>query len=126
MSIATEFFLSFLPSLTSAASASAIGEPTKTMIRCRWFLFWRCLSASCATWMPAVMLTSPPIAMPCDSERILPTSPVSATWSVTPAPAIESTPTEFSGFDWHLVPDSRLTASCCASIRDGAKSPFRI
>ena len=46
MSIATEFFLSFLPSLTSAASASAIGEPTKTMIRCRWFLFCRCLSAS--------------------------------------------------------------------------------
>ena len=72
-SSATLFFLSFLPScgrgserervseparvercdgrarrtLTSAAWLSLSGLPAKTTMRCRWFLFWRCLSASC-------------------------------------------------------------------------------
>ena len=51
-SSATLFFLSFLARRTRARSASgetsSRGEPTKTMTRCREFLFCRCLSASCA------------------------------------------------------------------------------
>lgn len=35
--------------LTRAAWLSLIGLPTKTMIRCRWFLFCRCFNASCYT-----------------------------------------------------------------------------
>mmetsp|Transcript_45383 Transcript_45383/g.105979 ORF Transcript_45383/g.105979 Transcript_45383/m.105979 type:complete len:276 (-) Transcript_45383:414-1241(-) len=35
MSTATEFFLSFLPSFTNAASSSLTGLPTKTIMRCR-------------------------------------------------------------------------------------------
>jgi len=126
MSIATEFFLSFLPSLTSAASSSCTGDPTKTMMRCRWFLFCRCLSESCATWMPADKLALPPILMPCERERTWPTSPVSATCTSTPRPAVESSPTTFSGLLCVFAPDSKLTASSCASIREGAWSPFRI
>ena len=49
MSIATEFFLSFLPSFTRSFSSVSTGLPTKTMMRWRWFLFCRCFSASCAT-----------------------------------------------------------------------------
>ena len=51
-SSATLFFLSFLARRMRARSASgevsSRGEPTKTMTRCREFLFCRCFSASCA------------------------------------------------------------------------------
>mmetsp|Transcript_35373 Transcript_35373/g.112635 ORF Transcript_35373/g.112635 Transcript_35373/m.112635 type:complete len:517 (-) Transcript_35373:111-1661(-) len=126
MSMATEFFLSFLPSFTSVASSSCTGDPTNTMILCLWFLFCRCLSDSCATWMPAERLARPPILMPCDRERILPTSAVSATCTSTPLPPVDSRPTTFSGLDCVLAPESRFTASSCASMRDGAWSPLRI
>mmetsp|Transcript_10508 Transcript_10508/g.22861 ORF Transcript_10508/g.22861 Transcript_10508/m.22861 type:complete len:410 (+) Transcript_10508:413-1642(+) len=126
MSIATEFFLSFLPNFTKVGSSSFTGLPTNTMIRCRWFLFCRCLSESCATWMPAVRLASPPILIPWDSERIFPTSVVRATCTSMPFPAVESSPTVFSGLDCVFAPDRRLTASSWASIRLGAKSPLRM
>ena len=53
-SSATSFFLSFFTRQTNARSApgnggkASSGEPTKTVTRCRRFLFWRCFSASCA------------------------------------------------------------------------------
>src|SRR6267154_834042 len=51
-SSATLFFLSFFARRTRARSASgeasSRGEPTKTMTRCREFLFCRCFNASCA------------------------------------------------------------------------------
>lgn len=73
------FFLSFFPSLTRAFSSSLMGLPTKRTMRCFWFLFWRCFSASCATWMPLEKWPSPSMRTVCRFVRILPTSDVSVT-----------------------------------------------
>ena len=42
-----ENFFIFLARVTSSRSPSSMGEQTKTMMRARWDLFCRCLSASC-------------------------------------------------------------------------------
>mmetsp|Transcript_89274 Transcript_89274/g.251230 ORF Transcript_89274/g.251230 Transcript_89274/m.251230 type:complete len:211 (-) Transcript_89274:354-986(-) len=44
----TLFFFKFLPKVSSSFSVAVTGLPTKAMIRCFWFLFCRCLSASWA------------------------------------------------------------------------------
>ena len=62
-STATLFFLSRLASLTmnfSSAAWSSSGEPTKTTMRWRRFLFDRCLRASRAFSMALGMLQVPP------------------------------------------------------------------
>jgi hypothetical protein len=41
-------------------------------------------------------------------------------------PAIVITPTVLSGFACSFDPHTKLTASCCASSREGEKSPFRM
>ena len=51
--------------------------------------------------MLPIRLAFSPILMPCESDRILPTSLVSATCTSTPRPAMDSTPTEFSGLLCH-------------------------
>jgi len=48
-STATLFFFNFFPSFTRSFSSSSRGDPTKAMMRWRWFLFCLCFNASWAT-----------------------------------------------------------------------------
>jgi hypothetical protein len=48
-STATLHLRSFLPTETSSLVSASTGEPMNSTMRMRWCLFWRCLSARCAT-----------------------------------------------------------------------------
>mmetsp|Transcript_12010 Transcript_12010/g.50523 ORF Transcript_12010/g.50523 Transcript_12010/m.50523 type:complete len:223 (+) Transcript_12010:1913-2581(+) len=118
-STATLFFFSFLPIFTSAACSTSSSLPQKSTMRWRWFLFWRCLSASCATCRP-VTLSAPSSGRPCSAVRILPRSVVGVTTTDDALPAIVITPTVFSGLACVLAPHRMLMASACAWKRVGA------
>jgi len=84
-SSATLFFLSFLARRMRARSASgeasSRGEPTKTMTRCREFLFCRCLSASWAIAIAVGMDAVRPrlVEVLCTAVMIWPSSLVCVT-----------------------------------------------
>mmetsp|Transcript_19520 Transcript_19520/g.62578 ORF Transcript_19520/g.62578 Transcript_19520/m.62578 type:complete len:410 (-) Transcript_19520:104-1333(-) len=118
-STATLPFLSCLAIFTKRFSSASIGLPTKTTIRCPPFLFFLCLSASCAICRPAAKSALPPILMPVDAVRMRPMSSVGEQSTCTPGPAIVRMPTVLSGFCWVLLPHTRLAASCWASMRVG-------
>jgi len=139
-STATLFFFNFLASLTMLDSSAAwplSGDPTKTTILWRRFLFCRCFRASWATAIAVVMSASPPILseVECTAWRICPSSFVCVTrtsglvliqivrsvaaWryreaETCPLPAIVMIPTVFSGFESIFVRKTVLTASACA------------
>lgn len=48
-STATLHLRSFLPTEISSLVSASTGEPMNSTMRMRWCLFWRCLSARCAT-----------------------------------------------------------------------------
>lgn len=64
--------------------SSAMGLPTKMTMRCRWFLFWRCFSASCAICTDVARLTSPSIFISCIALSTLPRSGVGVTSTCAP------------------------------------------
>ena len=97
-----------------------MGLPTNSTMRCRWFLFCGCLSASCAICTAADRLASPSICRPCIELSTRPRSGVGVTSTRGVLPAMVSTPTVFSGLACVLAPASRLTASACAWKRLGA------
>lgn len=59
--------------------SSAMGLPIKMTTRCRWFLFCRCLSASCAICTAVARLMSPSIRISCIAFSTLPRSGVGVT-----------------------------------------------
>mmetsp|Transcript_4914 Transcript_4914/g.12374 ORF Transcript_4914/g.12374 Transcript_4914/m.12374 type:complete len:438 (+) Transcript_4914:109-1422(+) len=112
MSMLTLFFFSFLATFTRAFSSSTSGEPMKATMRCRWFLFCRCLSASCAICTPWMRETWPSALISCMQDRTRPKSGVGVARTFGPLkPARESTPTVFSGLDPVFAPARRFTAS---------------
>lgn len=125
-STATAFFFSFFPKDTSTASSAAMGDPTNSTMRCRWAWFCRCFSANCAFCIAATTSAVPVGETLRRHVRILPESCVEVIRIRDDVPAVVSTPTVFSGFACSLIVANRLAASCCASRRDGGKSPLRI
>mmetsp|Transcript_17931 Transcript_17931/g.44439 ORF Transcript_17931/g.44439 Transcript_17931/m.44439 type:complete len:342 (-) Transcript_17931:126-1151(-) len=118
-STATLHLRSFLPTETSAAASSGMGLPMNNTMRIRWCLFWRCLSARCATCTPVGKLMLPAMVMPCTELSTCPRSSVGVTSTRGTLPARLSTPTLFSGLDWVLAPASKFTASASACKRVG-------
>jgi hypothetical protein len=91
-----------------------IGLPTNMTIRCLWFLFWRCLRASCAICTEAGKLHSGSTSMSVMQLSTLPRSGVGVTRTRGVLPAMLRTPTVFSGCACVLAPASKFTASACA------------
>ena len=139
-SIEILIFFIRLASLTRLGSSSAIGEHVNTMIRCRCDLFCRCFNANLRSCQPALSCThivlTPAICIPvakwvvpeifvrCIPSRILPKSVVRVTNTSGLLPPMLMSPTEDSGFDWVLALKMRLTASACASQREGLSWPL--
>mmetsp|Transcript_9655 Transcript_9655/g.15845 ORF Transcript_9655/g.15845 Transcript_9655/m.15845 type:complete len:206 (-) Transcript_9655:218-835(-) len=112
ISTATFPFFSCFAILTNFFSSASIGLPIKTTTRCPPFLFFRCLSASCAICSPPGKFVFPPTLTLAEAVRIFPISSVGEHSTCTPDPAIVSIPTVLSGFCWVLLPQTRFAASC--------------
>lgn len=69
--------------------------------------------------MPVEKCGDPLILVRCRPSRILPISVVKVVRTSGPLPPMLMRPTDDSGFDWILAEKMRLTASSCASNRDG-------